>query len=224
MKIPEFVKKIGIIEGECRVYIEDYVYTHLNELRQKVDILPLRAALFGHVLKKEGKCFYFVYGAACVIDELEYGRDEEQVRKDFFEEYELIGYVNVRKDKQLMPEKSKGYYVFYETNEAMQNYLVFCYERENKKTQGKRDGAEVHRKKHRYSVYRLGMKMPGEALRRFFYGSLLLLLAIAVTSINDYEKMYGFVEMAGRAASFTQSAYFYTKELETGIWQIYGII
>ena len=207
MKLPEFVKRIGTIEGESRVYVEDYVYTYLNELREKKDILPLRAVLFGHVCQKEGRSFYFVYGAACVIDEMQNGRDEEQVRKLFFDEYELIGYVNIRKDKQFMPEKSKGYYVFYETNEAMQNYLVSSYRSENKGQEQEEGASKRRRRKRACPSGAIRLKLSGEALRRFFYGFCVVLFATAVTSINDYERMHGFVEIVHRAVSLTDIVY-----------------
>ena len=207
MKLPEFVKRIGTAEGECRVYIEDYVYTYLNELREKKKIFPLRAALFGHVLKKEGKCIYFVYGAASVIDEMENGRDEEQVRREFFHDYDLIGYVNICKDKQLIPDKNKGYYIFYETNEAMQTYLVSCYKRDNCQAQDRAEALKSHRKRHRYSMSNCNLKLKGEMLRRFFYGVGILLLATAVTAINDYERMHGFTETACRAVSFAETTH-----------------
>ena len=207
MKFPEFVKKIGTVEDECRVYVEDYVYTYLNELRERKDIFPMRAALFGHILKKEGKCFCFVYGAACVVEELENGRDEEQVRKDFFEEYELIGYVNICKDKQLTPEQSKGYYIFYETNEAMQNYLVSCYEKESRKQREKHEEQRVCRRGQQDLPGHLNRRFAGEILKKFFYGIGILVLATAVTAINDYEKMYGFMETADCAVSFAETTY-----------------
>ena len=95
MKLPEIVRRIGRADGEVRVYVEDYVYTYLEGLRKRKDILPLRAALFGHVIHKDNLCYYMVYGACCVVEELEYGQSEEQIRERFFEDLNLIGYVNI---------------------------------------------------------------------------------------------------------------------------------
>ena len=143
MQLPDMVKQVGRINGKERVYVEDYVYTYLNELKKEKNVLtkteflpekvfPLRIALFGHVFQKEEQNIYLVYGAACVMEELENGKNEEQIRKEFFEEYELIGYVNIYGNKQELPGKREGYYIFYEKNEAMQGYLLACYERKNR--------------------------------------------------------------------------------------------
>lgn len=180
MKMPDIVRRIGCADEKNCIYIEDYVYSYLNGLREKADVFPLRAALFGHVIQKENLCCYLIYGASCVVEELEYGRNEEQVQKEFFADYELIGYVNITKRKQAVPEVGKGYFVFYESNEAMQNYLSFCYIREKR---GK--------KKRSYTK---------DMLRQIFTLICVLVLATAVCTVNDYDKMYGFLEMTGKAA------------------------
>ena len=81
MQLPTMVKQMGRVDGNERVYIEDYVYAYLNELKAEKSNLPLRAALFGHVYHRENQNFYLVYGAVSVVDELANGRVEEQVRK-----------------------------------------------------------------------------------------------------------------------------------------------
>ena len=91
MKLPQVIKRMENTDSQCRIYVEDYVHTYLNELKRKSELLPIRAALFGRVLRREDKCYYFIYGACCVIDEIEEGRCEEQVRNDYFSEYDLIG-------------------------------------------------------------------------------------------------------------------------------------
>lgn len=184
LQLPAMVRLVGKISGDDRVYVEDYVYTYLHELKSEDEKFPVRVALFGHVYQNEGRKFYMVYGAASVIDELANGRDEEQVRREFFEEYELIGYVNIYGNKHEWPGKKNGYYIFYETNEPMQNYLVARFERTKRRS--------APEEKTSFSI--------GEAIRRFFYGACIILLAIAVTAINDYHKMCGFVEIIEQTA------------------------
>ena len=189
MQLPEMVRLVGKISGEDRVYMEDYVYTYLHDLKQQWEKVPIRVALFGHVYQKKDRKFYMIYGAASVIDELADGRDEEQVRKDFFAEYELIGYVNIYGNKQEWPGKKNGYYIFYESNESMQNYLINCFERKKRKTDAvKRPPSSF-----------------GDTIKRLFYGAGVLLLTLAVTAINDYDKMHGFVETAGRAVIMAET-------------------
>ncbi len=189
MQLPEMVRLVGKITGEDRVYVEDYVYTYLHELKSDDEKLPIRAALFGHVFQNEERKFFMVYGAASVIDELANGRDEEQIRKEFFEEYELIGYVNIYGSKQEWPGKKNGYYIFYETNEPMQNYLLACFERKKRKP--------VPIEKTSFSI--------GDAIRKLFYGAGIILLTVAVSTINDYDKMQGFVVTTDKAITMIKT-------------------
>ncbi|MBQ8597650.1 MAG: hypothetical protein IJ409_07680 [Lachnospiraceae bacterium] len=197
MKLPSIVKRIGEAEGESRVYIEDYVYSYLNELKNRKDVLPLRVALFGHTCSKEQKNLYFIYGAACVVDELAKGRSEEQVRELFFPESELIGYVNVYGERLQPAEKKSGCCIFYDSNEPMQNYLLSCYNREGgedvsaKEKEALKSVWTVSENKLLFSV--------GELLKKLLCIFAVLILATAVTTIDEYREMYGFVEAAERA-------------------------
>ncbi|GFI04996.1 hypothetical protein IMSAGC005_03850 [Lachnospiraceae bacterium] len=200
MQLPTMVKQMGRVDGNERVYIEDYVYAYLNELKAEKSNLPLRAALFGHVYHRENQNFYLVFGAASVVDELANGRGEEQVRKEYFEEYELIGYVNIYGNKQELPGKKEGYYIFYDKNESMQNYLLFCYKQRNKKRVNKSEVNDI--KENDLGFFRTTSRASLiDFIKRLIYGGCIIILSIAVTTINDYKKMHGFVEEAGRAAA-----------------------
>ena len=198
MKKPEFIKWTGHANEQIRVYIEDYVYSYLSGLRSEIDLLPLRAVLFGRVVKKDNVCSYMIYGACCVVEELECGRNEEQVRKDFFEEYELIGYVNICKSGQTFPGKDKGYFIFYESNEGMQNYLSFCYERKKKK-ESREKGLMVPGVPSGIWAGK-GLGHAKDALKQIFMFVCVLILAMAVCAVNSYDEMSGFVEMTAEAA------------------------
>lgn len=128
MQLPTIVKRIGKIEGENRIYIEDYAYAYLKELNGEKGFFPRRVALYGYTYRKENRNFYFIYGAASVIEELECCRTQEQIKKEYFEDYELIGFVNLYGKSENLPGKKDGYYVFYEANESMQKYLLTFYE------------------------------------------------------------------------------------------------
>lgn len=197
MQLPSIVKQIGNIAGENRVYIEDYVYTYLNEIRAEKNCLPVRVALFGHACSKEQKCFYFIYGASCVIEELENGRNEEQVREQFFESYSLLGYVNIYNEKKELIDKKGGYYIFYESNEAMQNYLISRYERKNtgliQEKETKQELGERKKAMEEKPAFWEGL------LQKLLYGFFIAIAAIAVVTIDDYNKMYDFTETAVQA-------------------------
>lgn len=205
MKLPSIVKQIGEAEGCSRVYIEDYVYSYLNDLKSREKILPLRAALFGHTCSKEDQNFYFIYGAACVTDELEKGRDEEQVRERFFPESELIGYVNIYGERAQQPQKAPGYCIFYDSNEPMQNYLLSCYNRagaEDVTDKEKEELRGVWKSRER----RISFLVKG-LLQKLLCIIAVLFLAIAVTTIDEYREMRGFVEAAERAVLATDIQY-----------------
>lgn len=205
MQLPTIVKQIGRVDGDERVYIEDYVFTYLNELKREKENLPLRVALFGHVYHKDRQNFYMVYGAASVVDELERGRSEEQVGKEYFEEHELIGYVNIYGNKQELPGKKEGYYIFYDKNESMQNYLLFCYERQEQKRIRKIEGQDPKTNEFMQIPEKTFPLFLKDLLKRLLYGGCIIILTIAVTTINDYQKMYGFVEAAGKAVMLAET-------------------
>lgn len=188
MHIPPIVRQMGKVTGENRVYIEDYVYTYLNELKKKEQGLPIRAALYGRAFSREDIHFYLIYGASSIAEEMERGRKQEEIQKIFFRGYSLIGYVNLY-PKQKLPGTEEGCYIFYETNEAMQNYMISCYQygsrgRSRKEAEAKRNPVFTYMK---------------EILRKAFLGITAILSAAAITIINNYSCMYDFTMMAVRA-------------------------
>lgn len=204
MKLPEIVKRIGYTDGEERIYIEDYVHSYLNGLREKKEIFPVRAALFGHVIQKEEIRYYLIYGACCVVEELFYGKTEGQIGKEFFPEYKLIGYVNINRNSRILEDKGKGYFVFYETNEPMQRYLACCFERENRQGEKKAAGSVDFKQEMSLPAGKSSRSM-GERIRLILYGLGVLVLAMAISTINDYEKIQGFVEMTGEAVRMAET-------------------
>lgn len=197
MHIPSVVRQMGKITGENRVYIEDYVYTYLNELKKDNNGLPVRVALYGHAFSREDIHFYLIYGASCIMDEMEYGRDQEKIGKAFFSEYSLIGYVNIY-EKQKLPGTEEGCYVFYESNEAMQNYMLSCYKRQNRmeeKKQAVRQILAARSETGKNSVL-IGIR---EILRKTLFCITIMLAAMAAAIISNYRCMYDFTMMAVRA-------------------------
>lgn len=197
MHIPTIVRQMGKVTGENRVYIEDYVYTYLSELKKENHGLPVRVALYGHAFSREDIHFYLIYGASCIVEEMERGRNQEDIQKAFFDEYSLIGYVNIY-EKQELPGTEEGCCIFYEANEAMQNYLISCYRsRSSGKEKKNADLRAVSMKKgakeKNVSVY---IK---EVLRKIFLSFTAILAAVAAAIISDYNCMYDFTMMAVRA-------------------------
>lgn len=185
MRLPSIVKQVGTIKGESQVYIEDYVYTYLHRLKKERIRLPIRVALYGHAFSRDDKQFYLIYGASNVVEEMENGRSQESIQEMFFQEYSLIGFVNIY-DKKEPPQTGEGCYVFYESNEAMQNYLVSCYKRRDRySSQGKEMTAMQTGKPFMWV----------EFLRKIGLGAIIIITAVAVTAVNNYGKMCEFVVM-----------------------------
>lgn len=197
MHLPSVVRQMGKVTGENRVYIEDYAYTYLNELKKEKHGLPVRVALYGHAYSREDIHFYLIYGASCIVDEMEKGRDQDEIRQNFFDEYSLIGYVNIY-EKQKLPGAEEGCCIFYETNEAMQNYMISCYRAKDKAGEEKETAPRLmrfKRKREEASVY-LYIK---ELLQKVFLSITAILAAVAVAIISNYNCMYDFTMMAVRA-------------------------
>ncbi len=195
MQIPSIVKPIGKVTGENRVYIEDYAYTYLCERKNSQVHFPTRVALYGHAFQKEDKQFYLIYGASGVIEEMERGRSQDDIGKEFFEDYSLIGYINMYHGVKLPGEKD-GCFVFYDKNEAMQSYLLSCYEKNTRMEKNEEIKAMVPEK----------CELPWENKRfiscffqKFLLSVMILIATASVTIINQYQQMQDFVMTAARA-------------------------
>ena len=201
MRLPKVMRQVGKVTGNNRVYIEDYAYTYLNDLKAEGKNFPLRVALYGHAFQKEAQKFYLIYGASCVVEELETGRNQEQIAKAYFGDYSLIGYINLYSGGEL-PGQKEGCFIFYEKNEAMQNYLVSCYER---KLRGHEDDRRnLICQKEKVSEKILLKERTGSLCLRCFLQKLLLFLmviiaALSALTISSYQQMSEFTEMAARA-------------------------
>lgn len=181
MRLPSVVKQMGKVTGENRVYIEDYAYTYLSELKREKSSLPVRVALYGHAFCRENIHYYLIYGASGIVEEMENGRDQEEIGKQFFAGYRLIGYVNIY-EKQKLPGAEEGCYIFYESNEAMQNYMLSCFKRKEKLKEEEKSALSFIR----------------ELLCKTFLGLTVMLAAVAVVTIDNYRCMYDFTVMAAR--------------------------
>lgn len=189
MRLPSIVKQVGNIKGETKVYIEDYVYSYLNRLKKERISLPLRVALYGHAFSGDGKEIYLIYGASNIVEEMENGRSQECIQEKYFHEYSLIGFVNIY-DKKELPKTGDGCFVFYESNEAMQNYLVSCYKRRDKPSARKKEMTSAREGKSFLWM---------ELLRKIGLGAMIIIVATAVTVVDSYDKLYDFASLVARA-------------------------
>lgn len=105
----------GEKEEKYQLYVEDYVMSYLKNYR----ITDRRIFFYGERKPREKK--YYIYGA---------GR---QKQISYFEKYELLDEITCRYVMDMpvfsVRENSgtyelKGYYIFYQSNDAMQSYMV----------------------------------------------------------------------------------------------------
>ena len=62
-QLPKNVRQIGNVSDNPKIYVEDYVDTYLNQLREKAKEQPVGVILVGEVLELEDEKAVFVSGA-----------------------------------------------------------------------------------------------------------------------------------------------------------------
>lgn len=211
MELPEIAKRMGRIEAERTIYMEDYVLTYLQNFKNKRTENDMRIILYG---RKEENGFgetYTIYGAA-------------DNGKEFFKEYDEIGCLNLELwqstesmcDGILLGDGSggkpiPGYYIFYDEAQAMKEYMGHCYEEDIYRNLYKRNRltetvTEHKQNKHIYEgqaeLVALSNNTAEEEspLYSFIRAAVIVIFivfcAIAVTTVNSYEKMEDFTQAA----------------------------
>lgn len=209
MDLPEIVKRMGKIEGERKIYMEDYVLAYLQNYKTNTTEADVRVTLYG---KKENNAsgeIYLIYGAA-------------ESGKDFFREYDEIGCLNIELWKkspsmcegillgdEIGGEQISGYYIFYDEAQAMKEYMGYCYEEDIHRKQHKRKAlaeAESGKKqpvsKGQAELVALSSDTQGEEAPLYSYIRAAVIIifivfcAIAVTTVNSYGKMENFTQAA----------------------------
>lgn len=177
IKEPEKVVQIGIPEDNRRIYIEDYVLQYLRTFKEdkKGEIV-----LFGS-RQTCGETEIYIISGACEYDD--------------FSAQEGIGCINMEIWKKSSDECSgiivgdakggqavKGYYVFYNADERMVEYLAGL------------SGTKSSDEKTETSVEKKKVVSPFIFIRMTVMFIFIVLCVIAVTTINSHEKMRGFVD------------------------------
>lgn len=198
-------KQVGMIDENKKIYIEDYVVSYLTDKKAEAIEAPVKAALYGRVEKEQDVERYIVYGAVCVKAE----ETQEELKELFFGRYELIGYVNIYGVGQ--DNHNVGYHIFFDDNEAMQDYLLYC-NADNKRNILKH---EVRKDKHNQQLLRAGILYKAQSMSRtkdilhklkiLLIGGFCIIGAVAVTTIDDYQKMKDFSATVVQALSMIEN-------------------
>ena len=101
-QLPKNVRQIGNVSDEPKIYVEDYVDTYLNQLKDKAKDEPVGIALAGEILVLEGQPVVYISGAFRLAEVEVRGKEislkEETVkqmetdRKKYFPETEIVGW------------------------------------------------------------------------------------------------------------------------------------
>lgn len=111
------VMQIGTIEGDILYYIEDYAYTYLKKQKGKE---KTKYFLYGEKEENNKQKKLYIYGIA----------EKPKMEQTYFKEYYPLGFLKINHDEMFwvnlkgQEEKISGFYVFYASNQAMQEYLV----------------------------------------------------------------------------------------------------
>ena len=101
-QLPKNVRQIGNVSDNPKIYVEDYVDTYLNQLREKAKEQPVGVILAGEVLELEDEKAVFVSGAVQMQElsekdgKLEIGQDGMKNMKEeaaqYFPESHIVGW------------------------------------------------------------------------------------------------------------------------------------
>lgn len=229
MELPEIARRIGTIDRTRIVYIEEYVLQYLRtygcEDISKEEVI----SLYGRHERREGVNIYIIYAACRETQEHEM-RQETTENKAVEEIYVKIGSLrhrcptNVTKDKQEVLLEGehhvgalKGYYVFYDSNEWMKDYLVQHYEKKLQQVQQPIVQKECYTnieaqttQEELAELIALSHSSVGQAhrfyrwIRMAVVCILIIFCAIAVTTINEPNKMEDFVQTIRQTSEWAE--------------------
>lgn len=86
-QFPQNVRQIGNVSDEPKIYVEDYVDTYLNQLRERAAEEPVGVMLTGEILIQEGQAVVYASGAIR-MKEIEVNGTEIVIGEDTFKELE----------------------------------------------------------------------------------------------------------------------------------------
>lgn len=117
-QFPKNVRQIGNVSDEPKIYVEDYVDTYLNQLKDKAKEEPVGIALAGEILVLEGQPVVYISGAFRLAEVEVRGKEislkEETVkqmetdRKKYFPETEIVGWGLIEDGKPMGRSREVG--------------------------------------------------------------------------------------------------------------------
>ena len=140
MELPKNITQVGEPDRYCKVYVEDYVISHIKQMNRQAQNKEMTVALYGTVKEEEGVTYLFCYGAArlhTLLREVRHlsqaqTQEVEKNRKQYFPEYEFLGYRLLNGEmlegfqvcEKWICRYVQGFACFYEKNDAMLSYML----------------------------------------------------------------------------------------------------
>ena len=205
MALPKAVRLAGTVGQTEKVYVEDYVLQYLTICEEEETEPGGETVLYGRKEWEGRTRAYLIYGIY-----RQTGQDRPE--KKFCGKYNRLGYINPATGAIVLDDWGEGktlegYYVFYDADEKMKDFLGDCYEKQLRLRNGKTMSTDSGQPDE------AGMKTPAElvALSRadrekvrspFLWIRMAVLCifivfcAIAVTTVNGFEKLNDFIQTA----------------------------
>ncbi|MCM1162594.1 MAG: LysM peptidoglycan-binding domain-containing protein [Roseburia sp.] len=238
--IPKNIRQIGDSSGIEKIYIEDYVMTHMKQLAAYGDEKPKVLILYGKREIIDSQLFWFISGAVqaeaidsfmdkIVFDEKLWVQINETANR-FFNGLAILGWAFLKKsgdsywDEMILSthkkffrpdqkiffeyimnerienmylfengkmDRQSGFYIYYDRNEAMQNYMLAYKEEETE--QPEEFTGDQATKQFRAIVQEKKEQMRRRHTMGLLYGTsailVMVIMVIGITMLNNYEKM-----------------------------------
>lgn len=239
--LPKNMCQIGKTDCFRKIFVEDYVISFLKELLQGPEVGARLLAFYGDGFEENGTQFFLLKGMAVLPGKEEgealwekgaragmLGKWEREyfsrIWRKYFSQWQAIGwYLLERKETDIVEifsgmreqqlQDIRGYYIYYEKNEAMEEYLIHWHEERQETALQKRGGVKAEGKSRRLikaeepggrkralqetkklpaKSFHMGKRFPVLAIQILNGISLMILILcslIALTTINQYDKM-----------------------------------
>lgn len=227
--IPVNTRCIGKPSGIYILYIEDYVHTYIRKIlsiKYYANLMNPRLALYGKKYQSEWQIILVIFGAA-VLDE----KDSKELIQKYFNSENILGIATPAYNNEggirleitlnsndILDKPVRvaidDFYIYYDQNENMQNYLIEWSNRNNIKSDESvfplnniKDQKSNDNKSDAYSKTKnpdikpekIEMKYDkkqseisrlGNLVSVIIFAGLVCVLAYSITLINNYNKLY----------------------------------
>lgn len=209
--MPEAISLVGTMEEDRVIYIEDYALQYLKAVRKEGRAEEDKFLLYGNRGRNAGKEIYVIYGI-CSQEEWQHDWEEEGKR------YEWIGSLAVKgrnaedeMGKMVLTGKENGgralngYYIFYDADNKMKERLGKYYEESvNRSRYQQMTGKKAELVALSSEEWTERTSSPYLWIRIAVTAILIIFCAIAVTTVNRYDKINDFVQTAVRTGEMIE--------------------